>query len=950
MKKLLAFLTVIAVGAGGALLALQPWTSDEVVDLAVDRAIAERVGVRTLTDEITITGQMRRDELQTINSAAGGKVSDLMVADGDTVKAGDTLFSLNGRPSVAVKGGFAFYRTLDVGSQGPDVEQLETVLSEAGYPVGEVDTLYTEDTRAGLAAWQASYGFSGVTSEVDEVVSVSLLGNPAGYRVGAVNTVSVTIGPATPVGSNPSSRQGVTSTASSTASTVNLSASPVVVVEGGTVTVTLTATPAPTTDLEVGLRIAGDVTVEDDYVDIDDTVVIVAGATSAAVEVQVLVDDDLEPNEDLKVEIIGGFDDQAGVAPQTLLIYDLQVQVVDLGERRTELADEIDEAEAGVQSLAEYDLEVEIADLDEKRTDLLDDVAEAQEDIAEAQEDVAEHALEVGALETLARLMTDVEQELMSKGIINMSQAIEADLTSTEAEQLMALDTALDKANDDLDTEDITVAAWRKAFEAYWDAHEAALEESTELVAERDTLEAAEDALEAAEAVLEGLQDEQARLDYLLDDANDRLTSLLEDSDGSLTGLREEQERLDYLFEATSEDLRVAQAARWIIGGISAATVVIDDPEVPDVPVLLLRAESESVGEPGTASFTVETTTEVVEDLDIYFEVTGTATAEQDFSTPAGDITMRAGTDTASIAIAVRSDDLVEIDETLTVQLLTDTQGAYALSSMKAATTRIVSPDLPELNLVGGGRVTEGDTSYVGIVADQAPKVDTSVGYSVSGSAQAGMDYQVVTGSALLAAGETRIDVAIRTISDDVVFMPGDMVVAEWPTRVGKVHIDEGSFVAEGAPVLTLTEPAFTITLLASPTDRAKLSVGQEVTVDLDAGNQESPGVITSLDDSASSQSGSERYEGVVEAVDELLAVEGAVVIIDVVVEEVLDAVVVPIAAVLTDGPEEKVRVVTPDGVIERRTIETGMLDGAWVEVVSGVSPGEYVILEIDRS
>ena len=183
------------------------------------------------------------------------------------------------------------------------------------------------------------------------MVNVSLLGNPAGYRVGAVNTVSVTIGPASPVGSNTSSRQGVTSTASSTAPTVNLSVSPVVVVEGGTVTVTLTATPVPPTELEVELRIAGDVTVEDDYAEITDTVIIAAGATSAAVEVQVLVDDDLEPNEDLKVEIIGGFDDQAGAAPQTLLIYDLQVQVADLEERRTELADEIAEAEAGVQCL-----------------------------------------------------------------------------------------------------------------------------------------------------------------------------------------------------------------------------------------------------------------------------------------------------------------------------------------------------------------------------------------------------------------------------------------------------------------------------------------------------------------------------------------------------------------------------------------------------------------------
>ena len=67
---------------------------------------------------------------------------------------------------------------------------------------------------------------------------------------------------------------------------------------------------------------------------------------------------------------------------------------------------------------------------------------------------------------------------------------------------------------------------------------------------------------------------------------------------------------------------------------------------------------------------------------------------------------------------------------------------------------------------------------------------------------------------------------------------------------------------------------------------------------------------------------------------DELIAVEGAVISIDVVVSEVMDAVVVPIAAVLTEGSDEKVR----------------MLDGAWVEVVAGVSPGEFVILEIDRS
>ena len=87
-----------------------------------------------------------------------------------------------------------------------------------------------------------------------------------------------------------------------------------------------------------------------------------------------------------------------------------------------------------------------------------------------------------------------------------------------------------------------------------------------------------------------------------------------------------------------------------------------------------------------------------------------------------------------------------------------------------------------------------------------------------------------------------------------------------------------------------------------------------------------------------------------VEALSDLIAVEGAVVAIDVVVAEVVDAIVVPIAAVLTENSSEKIRVVTRDGTVERRVVQTGMLDGAWVEIISGVSPEEFVIIEIDRS
>ena len=948
MKKTL--ITLLLVGGLAALLATVLTRPGEAGSTTpgVDRAIAETVTIRTLTDEMTIRGELRRAELQSISSSTDGRISGIGVEAGEVVAEGDALFSIDGRQTVAVTGHFAFYRQLDVGSDGHDVLQLETILEGAGYEVGDVDGLYTEETRSGLAAWQADHGYAGTTAEVNEVVTVSLQGNPAGYTVGAVNAVSVRIGPAEGGTIGLQGGQAVAvmtmaalvvdavSAANAPVPTISLSAMAVVVEEGRPVVVTVTADVAPTADLEIPITISGDVTVDDDFVDPGDSIVLPAGRLSATLEIVTLLDEDREPYEDLKVSIGGGFDSLAGVAPRTLVVYDLQAQIDDKEERRTELVDEITDATTAVQGLRVYDIRVEIADLEERRAELLDDIAESVVAVETEQ-------TEVNALETLRNLKTDVEQELMDKGIITMAEAIDADYTPTEADQLMVLETALEEADSDLDAEDITVSAWRKAFNAYYDALEVAGEESAELEAARDALEAETDALAL-------LRDEQDRLAYRLEDAEDRLADTLEAEDDSLALLRDEEQRLTYLLETLHEDLRVAQAGRYVLSAANEVTVSIDDPDVPDVPILVLRADSETVSESGMATFTIETTVELVEDLDVFYVLEGTATPDVDFNAPDGDITMKKGLERVTLSIPIRADDDVEADESVTVRLIVEPSGAYRLSDRDRATIQIKSADLPELTLTGGGEVTEGDTVIVTIQADQAPDKDTSVNYSVSGSAQAGVDYEVVTGTALLPAGQLSVDIPIRTILDDVFFMPGDMVVADWPARVGSVEVEEGDLVQRATPLFNLTDPGFTITLFASPTDRSKLAEGQLVTVNLASGGQEVEGIITHLDDTATTSGGSETYEGVVETAETLVGVDGAVVTIDVVVEQSLDAVVVPIAAVLSDGGQEIVRVVTPEGVIERRAIETGMLDGAYVEVITGVAPGEYVILEIDRS
>jgi len=879
LKRLFTIVLLLAVGAGIAILYASPWEETQEERGAVDRLIAEKVSLRTLTEEITISGEMRREELQSINVASSGRLSSVDLEEGDTIETDSKLFSLDGRPSVAVNGDFSFYRELSVGSQGPDVEQLEIILSDSGYGVGTVDQFFDEETRKGLAEWQKDFGFSGVTSEVEEMVTVSLLSNPSGYKVGAVNTVAIEILPGNgQTNLKLDGRQGTAVVASTQIPVVTISAKPSVVVEGGKAVLELSAEPAPPTDIEIEIRLSGEAVEEDDYKEIEKKVLIPKGETSSKVEIIILSDNELEANEELVVELIGQFEDEESVSPQTLKVFDLEFQLDELISRSSEI----------------------------------------EEEKAEAKE-------ERDGLQSIVREKTDIEQELLELSIITMLQAIEANVNATQAQELIRLDQILEDANDVLqrDKENCVdtypddtgvicaspssataVAQQNKAFNDYYDYLEVVLDDATELTAAKNLFDSLEDELE----------------------------------------------RNVYLVESTREELRKAQAARWIVGTQDEVKVIIDDPEVPDIPVIILSAVSDDVNESGSALFSVETTSEMTEDVTIFFEVLGDVESGIDYNVPSGDVTIRKGDNKGSFSITIRDDDLVETDEKLIVRLLQDQKGKYSLSEESEAHLNIISPDLPELKLVGGGKIVEGETAVVAVVADQAATVDTSVNYSVTGSAQAGTDYQVLTGSALLRSGETSLDISVRSLEDDIVFKPGDMIVADWPARIGRVSFDKGDFVQSGSEILQLTEPQFAITLFSSPTDRAKLKVGQEVTVNLDAGDQESEGIITQLDDTTSSGGGSELYEGIIEAVDDLIAVEGAVISIDVVVSEVVDAIVVPIAAVLTEGSDEKVRVVTRDGKIERRVIETGMLDGAWVEVVAGVSPGEFVILEIDRS
>ncbi len=688
------------------------------------------VELRTLSDEITVRGEIRRDELQRITSGVDGQVSSVLVDDGDTINTGDVLYAIDGRAAVAVDGEFSFFRRLDVGSDGPDVLQLETILSSEGYDVGVVDQLYTESTRAGLREWQIDRGYGGASPEPNENIVVSLSSNSAGYTIGAKNTVSIELQPSVPNQELTSSTNGLETeetryvkresrnrffrTANlifenndpviqSDRPEVEVTVSPSSVVEGGAATFTFTSDIAMPDDTVIEYIVTGSATADDDYEDdpLDGSFVFPQGTTSYTLDIETLTDEVIENVEDLTIEVGNGF------------------------------------------------------------------------------------------------------------GIVNEDDA-------------------------------------------------------------------------------------------------------------------------------------------YIPGPLNEATLEITSP-AGDFQTIEVRATTVSTPEGGNLSFEFETDLVRNEETTITFSVWGTATSGSDYFAEDLEVDLPANAETVTVTFQTRDDKWVEQDETLWVTITLNPDEDYVIGAQESSSGIIESNDMPELTIEGGGNVGEGGNTQFTIKADQPVVEDTSINYQLRGSASPGSDYRELPGTVVMLAGESEVTVQIETIDDDVIFLPGDMVVASWPARIGTVSVDDGEFILLGQQVLTLTEPDFTITLTLNATDRGNLEVGMAVEVELQASDQDAvPGVIIELDETATvSSDGSERYEGVIETSETLDAVDGANVNVDVTREEKIDVITVPVAAVLQDGQgNDVVRVVLSDGTTTQVRVEVGLSEGAFVEITEGLTGSELVLVE----
>lgn len=122
---------------------------------------------RQLTSEVVLSGEVAYNEplSVTLAGAVGLDPGETAVVTelrevGTDVQEGDVLLEVTTRPVFVLQGELPMYRRLVIGTEGPDVAQLEQAMARLGYDPGTVDTAFDASTAAAVEQMYADAGYA----------------------------------------------------------------------------------------------------------------------------------------------------------------------------------------------------------------------------------------------------------------------------------------------------------------------------------------------------------------------------------------------------------------------------------------------------------------------------------------------------------------------------------------------------------------------------------------------------------------------------------------------------------------------------------------------------------------------------------------------------------------------------------------------------------------------
>jgi len=170
-------------------------------------------------------------------------------------------------------------------------------------------------------------------------------------------------------------------------------------------------------------------------------------------------------------------------------------------------------------------------------------------------------------------------------------------------------------------------------------------------------------------------------------------------------------------------------------------------------------------------------------------------------------------------------------------------------------------------------------------------------------------------------------------------------VRAPWSGVVSEVLVQEGNYVAPRAVLLEIFDPASLVVRIALPEAIAlKVQLGAEARVRFDAlPDEEVIGEVTRLYPELDRKLRMRVAE--VSVTDQKALAPGMFARVHVTVEVVPEAVVVPVMAVVTTPKQEQALFVVEGEVAHLRVIKSGIEESGRLQIVSGVSEGEVVVV-----
>lgn len=198
-------------------------------------------------------------------------------------------------------------------------------------------------------------------------------------------------------------------------------------------------------------------------------------------------------------------------------------------------------------------------------------------------------------------------------------------------------------------------------------------------------------------------------------------------------------------------------------------------------------------------------------------------------------------------------------------------------------------------------------------------------------------------------AEETLADATAALEEFDEVVGADGIIYAEYAGTITVLGCAAGDSLASGDTIATFADDtAVTITVSVSEEDITEIAVGDETSIELTAYEDKSfAGAVESIDTSASSGSSTVSYNVTVVFTGDVSGIyadmTGNVTFIQ---KQIKDVLYVSNKAIQTEGTTSYVKVKDEDGTIRKVNVVTGFSDGVNVEIVSGLSEGETVLVE----